>query len=145
MITFGLLVSRALGRLAATKFTQVLEADDFMKSKRPALQKRWSPPILYKSHSCRMPRGGFLQIAVSEAPSTPLKTESAFASCLRERPHASPSLRGHDNILKRLLIHLAGFNLSRLMRKVLCCVYLHLLRIESFQWPLSIFIESELV
>lgn len=27
-------------------------------------------------------------------------------------------LRGHNNILKRLLIHTAGFNLSILMRKV---------------------------
>ena len=26
-------------------------------------------------------------------------------------------LRGHDNILKRLLIHLCGFNLSLMMRK----------------------------
>ena len=28
-------------------------------------------------------------------------------------------LRGHPNILKRLLIHVAGFNLSLVMRKVL--------------------------
>ena len=28
-------------------------------------------------------------------------------------------LRGHENILKRLLIHVAGFNLSLVMRKIM--------------------------
>ena len=40
---FGLLVSRALVVSALPSFTQVLEADDFMKSQRPRPQKRWSP------------------------------------------------------------------------------------------------------
>ncbi len=44
--------------------------------------------------------------------------ERSFAHCYDTGGMRRTHLRGHENILKRLLIHHAGFNLSLLMRKV---------------------------
>jgi len=45
--------------------------------------------------------------------------ERSFAHCYDTGGMRRTHLRGHSNILKRLLIHVAGFNLSLVMRKVL--------------------------
>lgn len=45
--------------------------------------------------------------------------ERSFAHCYETGGMRRTHLRGHPNILKRLLIHLAGFNLSLLMRQSL--------------------------
>ena len=45
--------------------------------------------------------------------------ERSFAHCYDTGGMRRTHLRGHANILKRLLIHVAGFNLSLVMRKVL--------------------------
>lgn len=45
--------------------------------------------------------------------------ERAFAHYLRTGAMRRVHLRHHENILKRLLIHVAGFNLSLIMRKLL--------------------------
>lgn len=46
------------------------------------------------------------------------KVERSFAHCYETGGMRQVHLRGHNNILKRLLIHCAAFNLSILMRKV---------------------------
>ena len=45
--------------------------------------------------------------------------ERSFAHCYDTGGMRRTHLRKHDNILKRLLIHVAGFNLSLVLRKVL--------------------------
>jgi len=45
--------------------------------------------------------------------------ERSFAHCYETGGMRRTHLRGHGNILKRLLIHVAGFNLGLVMRKVL--------------------------
>ena len=45
--------------------------------------------------------------------------ERSFTHCYDTGGMRRTHLRGHSNILKRLLIHVAGFNLSLVMRKVL--------------------------
>ena len=46
--------------------------------------------------------------------------ERSFAHCARDGRHeAHTHLRGHENILKRQLIHVGAFNLSLILRKVL--------------------------
>ena len=45
--------------------------------------------------------------------------ERSFAHCYDTGGMRRTHLRGHENILKRLLIHVAGFNLSLVLRKVL--------------------------
>jgi transposase len=45
--------------------------------------------------------------------------ERSFAHCYDTGGMRRTHLRGHGNILKRLLIHVAGFNLSLVMRKLL--------------------------
>jgi transposase len=49
------------------------------------------------------------------------KVERGFAHCYRTGGMRRMHLRGRANILKRLLGHVAGFNLSLLMRKALKC------------------------
>jgi len=44
--------------------------------------------------------------------------ERSFAHCYDTGGMRRTHLRGHENILKRLLVHVAGFNLSLVMRKV---------------------------
>ena len=48
------------------------------------------------------------------------KLERGFAHCLETGGMRRVWLRGHGNILKRYLIHVAGFNLGLVMRKLLC-------------------------
>ena len=43
--------------------------------------------------------------------------ERSFAHCYDTGGMRRTHLRGHENILKRLLIHVAGFNLSLIMRQ----------------------------
>ena len=45
--------------------------------------------------------------------------ERSFAHCYETGGMRRTWLRGHENILKRLLIHVAGFNLSLIMRKLM--------------------------
>jgi transposase len=45
--------------------------------------------------------------------------ERSFAHCYDTGGMRRTHLRGHENILKRLLIHVAGFNLSLIMRKLM--------------------------
>ena len=45
--------------------------------------------------------------------------ERSFAHCYETGGMRRTYLRGHENILKRLLIHVAGFNLSLIMRKLM--------------------------
>lgn len=45
--------------------------------------------------------------------------ERSFAHCYDTGGMRRTHLRGHDNILKRILVHVAGFNLSLVMRKLL--------------------------
>ena len=45
--------------------------------------------------------------------------ERPFAHCYDTGGMRRTHLRGHPNILKRLLIHVAGFNLGLLMRRLL--------------------------
>lgn len=45
--------------------------------------------------------------------------ERSFAHCYDTGGMRRTHLRGHENILKRLLIHVAGFNLSLILRKLL--------------------------
>jgi transposase len=45
--------------------------------------------------------------------------ERSFAHCYDTGGMRRTHLRGHDNILKRVLVHVAGFNLSLVMRKLL--------------------------
>ena len=45
--------------------------------------------------------------------------ERGFAHCFETGAMRRTHLRGHPNILKRLLIHVAGFNLGQLLRRVL--------------------------
>jgi transposase len=45
--------------------------------------------------------------------------ERSFAHCYETGGMRRTHLRGHENILKRLLVHVAGFNLSLVMRRVL--------------------------
>ena len=45
--------------------------------------------------------------------------ERSFAHCYDTGGMRRTHLRKHDNILKRLLIHVAGFNLSLVLRKML--------------------------
>jgi transposase len=45
--------------------------------------------------------------------------ERSFAHCYETGGMRRTHLRGHENILKRLLVHVAGFNLSLIMRKLL--------------------------
>ena len=42
--------------------------------------------------------------------------ERPFAHCYQTGGMRRVHLRGHDNILKRLLIHIAGYNLSLVLR-----------------------------
>jgi transposase len=44
--------------------------------------------------------------------------ERPFAHCYEPGGMRRPHLRGHGNILKRLLVHVAGFNLGLMMRKL---------------------------
>lgn len=46
------------------------------------------------------------------------KIERSFAHCYESGAMRRLHLRGHPNILKRLLVHIAGFNLGLLMRKL---------------------------
>ena len=46
------------------------------------------------------------------------KVERSFAHCYETGGMRQVHLRGHNNILKRLIVHCAAFNLSILMRKV---------------------------
>ena len=43
--------------------------------------------------------------------------ERSFAHCYDTGGMRRTHLRGHENILKRLLIHVAGFNLSLILRQ----------------------------
>jgi transposase len=45
--------------------------------------------------------------------------ERSFAHCYETGGMRRTHLRGHPNILKRLLVHVAGFNLSLILRKLL--------------------------
>ena len=45
--------------------------------------------------------------------------ERPFAHCLTTGGMRRTHLRGHENILKRILIHTAGFNLARIMEKLI--------------------------
>jgi hypothetical protein len=45
--------------------------------------------------------------------------ERSFAHCYETGGMRRTHLRGHGNILKRQLIHVGGFNLSLVMRKML--------------------------
>jgi transposase len=45
--------------------------------------------------------------------------ERSFAHCYDTGGMRRTHLRGHENILKRLLIHVAGFNLSLILRKIM--------------------------
>ena len=45
--------------------------------------------------------------------------ERSFAHCYETGAMRRTHLRGHGNILKRLLVHVAGFNLSLVMRRIL--------------------------
>lgn len=45
------------------------------------------------------------------------KVERTFAHCYETGGMRRTHLRGHDNILKRLLVHVAGFNLGLLLRQ----------------------------
>jgi transposase len=45
--------------------------------------------------------------------------ERSFAHCYETGGMRRTHLRGHENILKRLLIHVAGFNLSLILRKLM--------------------------
>ncbi len=45
--------------------------------------------------------------------------ERSFAHCYDTGGMRRTHLRGHENILKRLLVHVAGFNLSLVMRRVM--------------------------
>jgi transposase len=47
--------------------------------------------------------------------------ERSFAHCLETGGMRRAHLRGHENILKRYLLHAAAFNLGLVMRKVLGC------------------------
>src|SRR3989449_3052442 len=47
-----------------------------------------------------------------------LMLERPFAHCYETGRMRRVYLRGHENILKRLLIHIAGFNLSLVLRLV---------------------------
>ena len=42
--------------------------------------------------------------------------ERSFAHCYETGAMRRVHLRGHENILKRLLVHVAGFNLSLVLR-----------------------------
>jgi len=44
--------------------------------------------------------------------------ERTFAHCYETGAMRRTHLRGHNNILKRLLVHVAGFNLSLVMRRI---------------------------
>lgn len=46
------------------------------------------------------------------------RVERSFAHCYETGAMRRTHLRGHENILKRLVVHVAGFNLGLLMRKV---------------------------
>ncbi len=46
------------------------------------------------------------------------KIERSFAHCYETGGLRRVHLRGHRNILKRLLVHVAGFNLGVVMRRV---------------------------
>ena len=46
------------------------------------------------------------------------RLERSFAHCYETGARRRTHLRGHGNILKRLLIHVGGFNLSLVMRKI---------------------------
>jgi transposase len=45
--------------------------------------------------------------------------ERSFAHCYETGGMRRSTLRGHDNILKRLLIHVGAFNISLILRKIL--------------------------
>lgn len=45
--------------------------------------------------------------------------ERSFAHCLETGGHRRTWLRGHENILKRYVVHVAGYNLGLVMRKLL--------------------------
>jgi hypothetical protein len=45
--------------------------------------------------------------------------ERSFAHCYETGGMRRSTLRGHDNILKRLLIHVGAFNISLILRKML--------------------------
>src|ERR1035438_7331630 len=45
--------------------------------------------------------------------------ERSFAHCYETGGMRRSTLRGHDNILKRLLLHVGGFNVSLILRKML--------------------------
>jgi transposase len=47
------------------------------------------------------------------------KAERSFAHCYETGAMRRTHLRGHDNILKRLLVHVGAFDLSLVMRKLL--------------------------
>ena len=47
------------------------------------------------------------------------KAERTFAHCYETGGMRRTHLRGHDNILKRLVIHVGGFNLALVMRKMI--------------------------
>lgn len=47
--------------------------------------------------------------------------ERSFAHCYETGAMRRTHLRGHENILKRLLVHVGAFNLSLVMRKVVGC------------------------
>lgn len=46
------------------------------------------------------------------------RVERSFAHCYETGAMRRTHLRGHENILKRLVVHVAGFNLGLLMRKL---------------------------
>lgn len=49
------------------------------------------------------------------------KVERTFAHCYETGAMRRTHLRGHENILKRLLFHLCGYNLSLILRKLVGC------------------------
>lgn len=81
-------------------------------------RRRWNGRTEAKSsvyanrRRVRGPRGKQLSRLRSE------KVERSFAHCYETGGMRRVHLRGHNNLLKRLLVHCAGFNLSILMRKV---------------------------
>jgi len=47
------------------------------------------------------------------------RVERSFAQCLETGAMRRVHLRGHENVAKRYLVHVAAFNLGLLMRRVL--------------------------
>ncbi len=57
---------------------------------------------------------------LGNVPSVPGLPERSFAHCYETGGIRRCHLRGHQNILKRQLIHVGAFNLSLILRKSLC-------------------------